>query len=470
MTVADRLDVAGRLEEGRPAVEHTQSYVTACHALGYQQPGLTDHPAQVRERYEDQDGLDLRALDRDCADLRAAGVAAQEAARLQRAQLAELAAAWTGPGGDAAVRFLQQHCDAANVVATELRAAAQRCESLRDNLWFLVDSKVATAVALDDRTAGQRPVWLGAAGTVTTGVGDRQAAEDVLRHDVMPYVDNDIRDEWLAAMRSASDGVDTSYGMVIDRMAASPTVRFECPDGLPLSSPAPRTLSGESLIPAAPVRAAAATPEAPLEPAAPASVGWPAAAPDPGAPLGEASALPVGALGDGLSDGLGDGVGAGGLGGGGGGGLIGLAGRILDAVGDLVGSADDGGADPLDGDLGDLGDDLDGDPLHDDEPDDRDDDPGDTDDPDEPDETDEPENAVPPGVPEPTEPPGDTQPVGAPPQPPAPPASGPEPGPPPAPAPPGALADAPADPAAPPAHEASTPCEIAADQLPQAGQ
>ncbi|WP_231991352.1 hypothetical protein, partial [Mycobacterium sp. E1214] len=312
MTVADRLDVAGRLEEGRPAVEHTQSYVTACHALGYQQPGLTDHPAQVRERYEDQDGLDLRALDRDCADLRAAGVAAQEAARLQRAQLAELAAAWTGPGGDAAVRFLQQHCDAANVVATELRAAAQRCESLRDNLWFLVDSKVATAVALDDRTAGQRPVWLGAAGTVTTGVGDRQAAEDVLRHDVMPYVDNDIRDEWLAAMRSASDGVDTSYGMVIDRMAASPTVRFECPDGLPLSSPAPRTWSGESLIPAAPVRAAAATPEAPLEPAAPASVGWPAAAPDPGAPWGEAPALPVGALGDGLSGGLGDGAGAGG--------------------------------------------------------------------------------------------------------------------------------------------------------------
>ncbi|EUA28424.1 hypothetical protein I548_1605 [Mycobacterium intracellulare] len=42
-----------------------------------------------------------------------------------------------------------------------------------------------------------------------------------MRQQVIPYVDNDIRNDWLAAMRSASDGVQTSYAMVIDRAAAA---------------------------------------------------------------------------------------------------------------------------------------------------------------------------------------------------------------------------------------------------------
>ena len=52
-----------------------------------------------------------------------------------------------------------------------MRAAAQRCESLRDNLWYLLDSKVATAIAIDDRTQAQRPAWLAAAAAVTSGCG-----------------------------------------------------------------------------------------------------------------------------------------------------------------------------------------------------------------------------------------------------------------------------------------------------------
>ena len=182
--MADRLDVAERLAEGRLAVEHTQSYVRACHALGYQHPDLTSHPSQLIDWYDSEDGLDLRALDRDCAELRAAGAAVIEALRTQRAQVAEVAAAWTGPGGDSAVRLLQRHCDAGNSVATELRAAAQRCESLRDNLWYLVDSKVATAIAVDDRTQAQRQAWLAAAAAVTTGAGDRPSAEEVIRQQV----------------------------------------------------------------------------------------------------------------------------------------------------------------------------------------------------------------------------------------------------------------------------------------------
>ena len=171
--MADRLDVADRLAEGRPAVEHTQTYVRACQALGYEHPDLTSHPSQIRDRLDSEDGLDLRALDSDCAELRAAGAAVVEGVRIQRAQVAELAAVWTGPGGDAAVRFLQRQCDAGNVVAAEVRAAAQRCESLRDNLWFLLDSKVATAIAIDDRAAAQRSAWSTAAAVVTGGAGER---------------------------------------------------------------------------------------------------------------------------------------------------------------------------------------------------------------------------------------------------------------------------------------------------------
>ena len=200
--MADRLDVAERLVEGRLAVEHAQSYVQACHVLGYEHPDLTSHPSQIRDWYDSEHGLDLHALDRDCTELRAAGAAVAEALRMQRAQVAELAAAWTGPGGDSAVRFLQRHCDAGNTVATEVRAAAQRCESLRDNLWYLVDSKVATAIAIDDRTQAQRPAWLAAAAAVTTGVGDRPTAEDVVRQQKKPYVDIDNRNDWLPAMRS----------------------------------------------------------------------------------------------------------------------------------------------------------------------------------------------------------------------------------------------------------------------------
>src|SRR5262249_40529957 len=115
--VAERLDVPGRLAEGRSAVERTQRYVRACQMLGYQQPDLTSRPLQIRGWYDSEDGLDLHALDRDCAELRAAGVAVTDVLRMQRALVAELAAAWTGPGADCAVRFLQAHCDAANMVA-----------------------------------------------------------------------------------------------------------------------------------------------------------------------------------------------------------------------------------------------------------------------------------------------------------------------------------------------------------------
>ncbi len=261
--MADRFDVAERLAEGRPAVEHTQTYVWACHLLGYQHPDLTSHPSQIRDWYEAEDGLDLRALDRDCAALRAAGAAVSDALRIQRDQAAELAAAWTGSGGDSAVRWLERHCDAANALATEVRAAAQRCESLRDDLWYLVDSKVATAIAIDEGTRAQRPAWLAAAAAVTAGVGDRASAEEVIRQQITPYVDNEIRDDWLTTMRSTVEGVGTSYDMVIDRMAAAPAARFEFPGDL---GPGYQPLPPGAARPAAPA-SPAAVPGPPANPA-----------------------------------------------------------------------------------------------------------------------------------------------------------------------------------------------------------
>jgi hypothetical protein len=459
------LDVAARLAEGRAAVEHTQTYVQACHALGYQNAELTTHPAQVREQYAGEDGLDLRALDRDCAELRAAGVVAAEALRMQRAQVAELAAAWTGPGGDAAVQLLQRHCDAGDAVVTELRAAAQRCESLRDNLWYLVDSKVATAIAIDDRARVQRPAWL--ASTAAVLAGDRDRAADVVRQQVTPYVDNDIRNDWVTAMRSASDGVDTSFAMVIDKLTAVPSARFESPGDLG-TSVAPVQLP--PLIDAAPVPVADPAPTLPTAvPNTPSATTGSVIPPPPpvlaapagdwGTPFGDALGMPAGGLG-----GLGGGVGGGDLGGGlgGGGGLLGLAGRIIDAVGGLIGSAGDGmgGGDSLIGDGNPAGEDPfpAADPENtDDVPDDKDvtDDEADPADAvDDPGETNQPVDEAQPG-------PDDTiLPVEAPA-----PAVTPAPGAPP-PAPPAAPVAEPA----PAADQGSTPCEIAADQLPQAGQ
>lgn len=422
--MADRLDVAERLAEGRSAVEHTEAYVRACHALGYQHAGLTAHPAQIRDWYDGEEGLDLRALDRDCAELRAAGAAVIEAVGIQRAQIARLAGAWIGAGGDSAVRFLERHCDAASAVASEVRAAAQRCESLRDNLWYLVDSKVAAAIAIDEGTRAQRPAWLAAAAAVTTGAGDRAAAVEVVRQEITPYVDNEIRDDWLTTMRSTADGVDTSYAMVIDRMAAAPAACFEMPGDLgpgyqprPASPPAPAAGVAPAALPGPPANPVAAPA---LSTAAP-----------PLPDLGAASAMPSGEVGGG----------AGGLGG-----LGALADRIVGAMGSLLGPAGDEAA------IDDAFDDE-GDPFHPDDARDK------RDEPEEPKDVAEQRDS---GEAEPVQ---DAQRVDEP----AAPAVD-APAAPPAPVP---VAAPVAPPPAPPANEgtvASTPCEIAADQLPQAGQ
>ncbi|MDT5020734.1 MAG: hypothetical protein QOI33_1258 [Mycobacterium sp.] len=457
--MSERYDVAARLAEGESAVEHTQTYVRACQALGYQQPDLTAHPSQVEDWYQTEAGLDLRVLDGDIAELRAAVTAIEEALWVQRTQVTELAAAWRGSGAESAARFLQQHCDAAAEVAAHVRAAAGQCATLRDDVWQAVDGKVATTVAIDERRAAERSTWLGAAHAFTAGSGDRSAAELVIHQHVMPYVDNDIRNDWLAAMSSANASVAASYDTAIHTLASARDVCFDIPGDLgPSWQPASGERSGVEAMPAT------SLPVGP-SPTSPVPT-MPAAAPPPAPPVPEAAqARPVAddpaSTSAGMTDPLGDisgmPAGAGGLGGLGGmtSGIGGVVGSIVDSIGSLLGSL--AGGFGGDADVGD-------DPAGLDDADDAHD-AGDADDP-LIDDTDKPDDAAKPvdaaGV-EPTapvvieNPPATAEVVGEPADQAAP-STGAEP-----------AAEQPPPVAAPPA-DGSTPCEIAEDQLPQVGQ
>jgi hypothetical protein len=447
--MADRYDVAARLAEGNPALEHTQTYVRACQALGYQQPDLTAHPSQVGDWYETEAGLDLRVLDGDTAELRAAVTAIEEALWLQRTQVTELAAAWRGSGAESATRFLQRHCDFAEEVAAHVRAAAEHCATLRDDVWQSVDGKVTTTVAIDERRAAERSTWLSAAHAVTAGSGDRSAAEVVVHRQIMPYVDNDIRNDWLAAMSSANASVAASYDTAIHAVASTRDVCFDIPGDL---GPSWQAVSGER--PGVEANPAPSLPANPL-PTVPAS------APGPAPSIPEApQALPAaddGAsmypeLTDPLGDASGLSTGAGGLGGLGGmtGGIGGVVGSIVDSIGSLLGSLAGGfGGGP---DVGDDPVDLDDadDPVVDD----------DAEGPDDMKDTAEPAGAdtVVPEPPVVDNPPATAEVAGEP---------------------AAQLLDPPTDasppaeqpaPAAAPPADGSTPCEIAEDQLPQVGQ
>jgi hypothetical protein len=459
--LAERFDVAARLAEGRPAVEHTQTYVQACHALGYQHPDLTAHGSQVLDWYDTETGLDLRVLDDDSAALRAALYTIDEALWQQRAQITEIAAAWTGSAAESATRFLQRHCDTAAEVAARVRAAADGYAALRDKLWQLVDGKAATAIAVDDRRVGERSAWLAAAHTVTAGAGNR-SAEELVRQHVTPYVDNDIRTDWLTAMRAAAASVEASYDAAVDALSTTREVCFEIPgelgpsgpavfdtplDSYPAAATVPTTSAPPEIVPTVP--AAASTPTSappPPPPAAGTLDDVPAVPPDLAAPLGDAA---------GLSGGAGDLGSVGGLAGS----IGGVVGKIVDGIGGLLGSLADG----LSGPSG-SGDPLSDDPLDDDPLGDNDAETADDDQPDK-DADDTADAALPvsdestaaeapaenlPATTDPVEEPLAEQivppPDAAPPPPDSPPA--------------------PAEPQV----EGSTPCEIAEDQLPQAGQ
>ena len=468
MTVANPFDVAAPLAEGRPAVDDVEEYVAACGRLGYQHRDLTTHTAQVRDWYSGDDGLDLRALDSDHVALAAAASAAEDAARMQADLMTELDGAWSGRGAAAAREFLWRSCQSATAVSAAVRAAADAVAALRDALWQAVDAKVLATEAVDGTQQPRRAEWMAAATTVRTGVGDVAAASELVNLEVTPFVDLEVGTEWVAAMREAAAAVDAAYDAAIARITA-PVAVFGVPGIL-----GPRGDRGATERPQ-PAPVVASRPEAvpvqtvpvqtvPVQTVPDAAVG---SAPPPALPLSPPPPMPSsGDLGAGAPSSGSMGTGLGGPGSG----LGGFGQQLADLIGGLVGSG--GGlagsgdlSDPADlsdrsdlGESADLGEDLD--------------DPPDDDDPEEDEKTEEGEKAEEgEDVAEPqeteevaadvaTEPPPTPEPAPTPP--PEPPPAAPE---------PPAVQELPDATAHPLAEDVEpTPCEIAADELPQVGE
>lgn len=465
--MAEKRDVTARLADGMPAVLTVQQYVAASAQVGYRHPDLTVHAGQLQDWYRSEDGMDLEALLHDCGVLEAAASAADEAVQVQDRQRAALLDMWQGVGAATSAEFLRRHSDASATVAAALHTAREAMEVLREQLWEAVDDKVGAVIEIEGRAATTRTDWSAAAATVTSGVGDRSTAGELVDHAVKPFVDSVIRTDWLAAMRTAMSSVSTAYQQATGDIAGARLADFAIPGDLGPVWSAPSTLpSGDrpdeepwsvASMPApapAPVVGSAGGATAPAVPA-PATVpaAWPAPAPADMAPAPVEAAPPavpsLGSAGPALP-GLGGGGGLSGLGQpfadaltgllGGGGGLpepAPLDVPELDDPVDTVELEDDAHED--DGDDEDAGDDAENDPA------DADEDPGQ--DPDE----------NPEGEPEakPEEGAADENPEAAPTPPPPPP-----PPPPAEPLPPVADAEV----------GERTPCEIAADELPQVGE
>ncbi|MGV0813497.1 hypothetical protein ABQF34_16160 [Mycolicibacterium boenickei] len=468
--MAASVDVAARLDEGQAAVDTIAEYVWACHLLGFTHPDLTGYRYQVRDWYAAEDGLDLRMLDAEGAALTATAAAAEEALQLQSRNFQRLSESWQGTGAAASTDFLVRHANSAGRVTAGIHSAAATLARLRDGLWQAVDAKVAAALQIESRQAAQRGAWLAAARTVSTGVGDRAAASELVDTQVKPFVANDIGGDWLSAMRGATRAVADAYAEAIAALRAEAVPVFGIPGVLgPAWSP-PDAVGGVSAAPApsAPglTAAPASAPSWPAPTPAPASAAIPAAMPAPEpAPIAPAAPpleptgptpAPLSAMGQGLPSG-----GLPSLGGMPdiGSGLAGSGQQLADLFGGLLGSSADG----LPDDMSDLtGEDVDdsdpeaGEDVGEDagpESGDEADDAEDADDAEEGEEAEEGEPAEADDAVEVTEPqemstePGPEVPAPVTPPPPVP--------------------EPVAEPLAAPTGE--TPCEIAADELPQAG-
>lgn len=428
------------LEAGEPAVEAMTEYARACGQLGHGVP----EPVRLHAAYTAEVGLDLHALDADHRALSDAVAAVEEALLSQDGARQALAAAWQGTGADAAADHLLRHAKAAGAGVDGLRAAAVAIGELRDRLSQLIDAKVNATQDIEAR--GRRAEWLGAARTVTTGAGDRAAASETVDLQVAPFVANDIAQEWVPMMCDTESAIRQAYRDAIAAMAGEATAGFDRAGhrgAIPVAAE-------QHSIPAATAPAAYAPDPASAAPPAPAQL-QAATAPPPAVPADPLAATPgaapmpagVSPLGSGMS------------------GLSGLGQSFADILGGLLGAGGQGVGEKLGGigefdatgeaapELGDLDEDDEDD---EDEPDGEGaDDPLDEDpDGDEPPDGEPEESATP--VAPPAEPPAPEPPAPTPvPEPPAEPMTAPAPEPPVEPVP------------------AETPCEIAADALPQAG-
>lgn len=389
-------DVDGALARGGPAVEVLADYVAACRALGHS----AADPIQLHDAYGAEDGMDLGALEADCAAVTAALATVEEAARLQETAHDLLLGAWQGPGADAAAQYVARHAESSDQAVTALHRVADTLTELRDTLWQLVSGKVTAVQDIEDRA--EREQWWPAARAVATGAGAQDAASEIVDGKVNPFVSVAIGSDWADVMASTKRSVRDAYDSAAAGMSA------DAPAGFGAAAPGA----------AAPVTPAGVSAAAPAPAADPFSAGLPAAG-----------------LGSGISS-----VG---------GGLAGVGQQLADLIGGLLSSGADASAvEPLDAGQ------QEPDDLVDEPDDDEDDGTGREDDEDEDEPAADNEEVPAPAAAEVTE------------------TAAPEPDPPvPTPAPEAVPAAPLAEPMAPEpvADPPRTPCEIAADELPQAG-
>lgn len=355
MSVAASLDVAARLDEGQAAVDTIAEYVWACHLLGFDHPDLTRYRYQVHDWYSAEEGLDLRVLDVESASLAAAATVAEEELALQDKNFQNLVEAWHGTGARASTDFLARHAASSAQVAAGVRSAAAVLTRLRDSLWAAVEAKVSAALQIEGRQGGQRGAWLAAARTVSTGLGDRSAASELIDTQVKPFVVNDVAGDWLAAMRSTTRAVADAYGQALAGLRAEALPVFGIPGELGPAAPVPLPVAAGTTA------ASAAAPSWQPSPAAmpaamstaPSQIPPPAPAAEPLAavaePVGSAAPAPT------LPAGAAPGMAGGGMPGLGGlpdlgSGLAGAGQQLADLFGGLLGSSADGLPDRI-GDL-----------------------------------------------------------------------------------------------------------------------
>lgn len=425
-------DVAGRLAEGQASVDRLAEYVRASEHLGNEHPRLAEHGDRLDAWYGAERGLDLQALAAAADALDAAAAAAADAVQREAAAIGVFFGAWTGMGGVAAQEFLARHQRSAETVRAALQTAGEQLRVLQARVWRAVDRKVADTVE------------------VAAGV-----ASDLTEIQVKQFVDNAVGN-WADAMRAGSAEVDAAYAAATGVMAVGARAVFELPgelgprwtgagrrEGEP-AAVVPAALSAPAPAPAAPVVSPPIAAPSPVpEPVAPQQLPPSSSAP----PAGELGASPLGGLG-GFGEGLGGGSGFGS-------GLGSFGQQLADLIGTLVGSSGESPSDAL------VSETLDDAAVADDEPagdpEAPAEDPDDPEDPEDSDELEEPDEE--PDAPDAPE--EDPEELKAPE-----PTTVPRP---PEPEPPEPQPDSP-PPAADPLAVEPTPCEIAADELPQIGE
>ena len=353
------MDVAARLAQGQATVDAIGEYLWACHLLGWHHPDLTRYRHQAHDWYAAEDGLNLHVLDAECTAMAAAADAVQHEYRLQDSHFRRMAWAWQGAGARASTDLLARHATASDRVANGMHSAATILVRLRDALWQAVNARVLATQRVETGDAAQRGVWLAAARTVSGGVGDRSTASELVDQQVTPFVAGEIAGEWLAAMRRATDAVAAAYAEAIAALRALPPPVFGTPG--PLGSVCAPSQVGGRAEPSASGWAAGpaagwSAPQA-SSPGVPAPAAVPAPAPDGPPPPAPGLApppppAPAAEVGPGFGEGLGGGLS--GLGGGGlpslggiGSALTGTGQSLADLLGGLIDSAAADLGDPL---------------------------------------------------------------------------------------------------------------------------